>query len=367
MNAEIDARGTTTSITSSAWLLFATQNAFSRASISSWPAPGGSTKTSIAPSSASSSPTACTSSSRRSARAFSSTTTRYASALPRISSGTPSFRPSWLIIAAIVRMSMYSSISGPTPLATTLRHRGGHFVERREGREQRRGVRESRVEPQDGLRDQRERALRADQQLRQVVAGRRLDQLAAAADHLAGGEHRFDAEHVVARDAVLHRAHAARVGRDVAAEARAVLARVDRIDEAVRGELRVELIELHARLDDARRRWPRRPRGSGSCARTRRRCRRAAGCRRPRGRCRRRAPSPGTPCWFATRRIAATCSVVAGRSTAAGRVGVGGERLVVGVVVVDRVAGEQLVGADDASRRARAISAAVSACAATPR
>ena len=50
--------------------------------------------------------------------------------------------------------------------------------------------------------------------------------------------------------AVLHGAHATRVGRDVAAEARAVLTRIDRIDELVRRRHLVELVEGDARLHD---------------------------------------------------------------------------------------------------------------------
>ena len=46
--------------------------------------------------------------------------------------------------------------------------------------------------------DQRQGALRADQQLGEVVAGRGLDELAAGADDLAVGQHDLEAEHVVA-------------------------------------------------------------------------------------------------------------------------------------------------------------------------
>ena len=56
-------------------------------------------------------------------------------------------------------------------------------------------------------------------ELGEVVAGRRLHELAAGADDLAVGQHDLEPQHVVARDAVLHRAHAAGVGVDVAAEA----------------------------------------------------------------------------------------------------------------------------------------------------
>ena len=87
-------------------------------------------------------------------------------------------------------------------------------------------------------------------ELREVVAGGGLHELAAGADDLAGGQHRFEAEHLVAGDAVLHRAHAAGVRGDVAAEARAVLARVDGVGEAERRERLVELGEGDAGLHD---------------------------------------------------------------------------------------------------------------------
>ena len=67
---------------------------------------------------------------------------------------------------------------------------------------------------------------------------------------LAGAEDRFDAEHLVAGDAVLHRPHAAGVRGDVAAEARRVLPGEHRVDQAVRGGRFVELGERHAGLDD---------------------------------------------------------------------------------------------------------------------
>ena len=52
------------------------------------------------------------------------------------------------------------------------------------------------------------------------------------------------------RHAVLHRAHSARVRRDVAAEARGALAREHRVDEAVGPGRFVELFERDARLHD---------------------------------------------------------------------------------------------------------------------
>ena len=106
------------------------------------------------------------------------------------------------------------------------------------------------VETQDGPRDQRERALRADHQLGEVVTAGRLHELAARGDHFTGPEHRFDAEHVMAGHAVLDGSHTSGIGRHVAPEARRLLAGEDRIDEAVRRQRRVELGEGDPRFDD---------------------------------------------------------------------------------------------------------------------
>ena len=87
-------------------------------------------------------------------------------------------------------------------------------------------------------------------QLGQVVAGGGLHELAAGADHLAGGQHRLEAEHVVAGDPVLDGPHAAGVGGHVAAERLADLAGEDRVDEAVGGRGRASSSRQgHAGLD----------------------------------------------------------------------------------------------------------------------
>jgi len=131
-----------------------------------------------------------------------------------------------------------------------LRHRRHHVVEHAERRHHRAVVLGAGIELERGLGDERERALGADDQLRQVVAGRRLDEPAPGADHVAVGQRGFEAEHLMAGHAVLHRAHAARVGGDVAAEAGAVLARVHRVDEPVRSRDLVELAQGDTRLHD---------------------------------------------------------------------------------------------------------------------
>jgi hypothetical protein len=55
---------------------------------------------------------------------------------------------------------------------------------------------------------------------------------------------------LLACDAVLDRAHAARVRRHVATERRAVLARIHGVDESERRQRGIELVESHAGLHD---------------------------------------------------------------------------------------------------------------------
>ena len=138
--------------------------------------------------------------------------------------------------------------------ADTTRDDGGdrsrHVLEHRERREHGGLVLGTRIQLEDRLRDERQRAFGPDDELGEVVAGRRLHEPAAGADHVAVGEDGLEAEHLVTRDAVLHGAHAAGVRGDVAAEARAVLTRVHRIHELVRCGHLVELVEGDAGLHD---------------------------------------------------------------------------------------------------------------------
>ena len=65
------------------------------------------------------------------------------------------------------------------------------------------------------------------------------------------GEHDLQAEHEVSGDAVLHAAHAAGIGGDVAADAGDVdTARVGRVQQAVLGDRRTDCGGDHAGLDD---------------------------------------------------------------------------------------------------------------------
>src|SRR5262245_18627868 len=127
---------------------------------------------------------------------------------------------------AMVSMSMYSSIRGSTE-CEQLRERTRDLLEHLERREARAAVRQARHELEHDLGDDRERAFRADHELCQVVAAGHFHELATGADHLAGREHRGQAEYLVARHAVLDRLHATGVGADVAADRRAVFARDD--------------------------------------------------------------------------------------------------------------------------------------------
>ena len=81
--------------------------------------------------------------------------------------------------------------------------------------------------------DDRQRAFRPDEQLRQVVADDVLHRLRAGADDLAGRQHRLEREHVALRRAVLERARPAGALGDVAADRRLLEAgRIRRIEQA---------------------------------------------------------------------------------------------------------------------------------------
>ncbi len=89
-----------------------------------------------------------------------------------------------------------------------------------------------RHQPQDDLRDDGERPLGPDQQVRQVVADDVLDDLPAGLDDLAGRQHRLEAQHVLLGRPVLERARPAGALGDVAADDRLPQRRrVRRIEE----------------------------------------------------------------------------------------------------------------------------------------
>ena len=55
--------------------------------------------------------------------------------------------------------------------------------------------------------------------------------------------------HIIARYAVLDCTHAARIGADVAADARGLFARIGRIEQAALLDIRLQILEQHTRLD----------------------------------------------------------------------------------------------------------------------
>ena len=98
------------------------------------------------------------------------------------------------------------------------------------------------------LTDHAERALRADQQVREVVAGRRLAGPRARAHDLAAGGDDRERQHVLAHGPVAHRGRAARACRGHAAE-RGVGTRIDREEDTVFAQALLELPARDTRLD----------------------------------------------------------------------------------------------------------------------
>ena len=107
-------------------------------------------------------------------------------------------------------------------------------MHRREGAHHGRRRRLWRQQPQGHLGDDAQGALAADEQFGQRQPGAVLEPRPAQAHGTSIGEHRFEAEDVVARDAVLHTTQAARVGCRVAADgADLERRRIRRIPESV--------------------------------------------------------------------------------------------------------------------------------------
>ena len=88
-------------------------------------------------------------------------------------------------------------------------------------------------QPHRDLGDDAQRALRPDEEPLEVVPGHVLDRPPAQPQHVPARQHDLQPQHVVAGDAVLQAARAARVGRHVAADRALVDAgRVGRVEEA---------------------------------------------------------------------------------------------------------------------------------------
>ena len=107
------------------------------------------------------------------------------------------------------------------------------------------------VEAHGELGDDAERPLRADQQPRQVVAGRRLARALRRLDDRAVGHHRGQVEHVLAHGAVAHGRGAGGARRRHAADGRLLGAGVDREEQAEIAQVVVELLARHAGLHHA--------------------------------------------------------------------------------------------------------------------
>ena len=90
-----------------------------------------------------------------------------------------------------------------------------HVVEGADDRRHRRG---QRSQPQGRLGDHAERALGADEEALEVVAGHVLHRATAEAHGPPVGQHHLEAEDVVGGDAVLHAAQPAGVGGQVPAD-----------------------------------------------------------------------------------------------------------------------------------------------------
>ena len=106
------------------------------------------------------------------------------------------------------------------------------------------------LEAQGHLGDHAQRAFGADQEPREVVAGRGLACPRAGADHRAVGQHRLQRQHVVLHRPVAHGVRARRPGRRHPAD-RGVRAGVDREEEALAAEALVQRDAVHAGLHDA--------------------------------------------------------------------------------------------------------------------
>ena len=237
------------------------------------------------------------------------------------SSGTPRSSPAAWVMPPITRTSTYSRMDGLMPLLHDVRHRLGHLRQRGEGGQDRGRRREPGLELDGHLGRDGQGALGADEQLGQVVAARALDELAAGPQHGAVGQHHLEPEHVMAGHPVADGAHAAGVGGHVAAERAALLAGRDRVDQAQRRQLAVELLERHARLHHGDLVLGVDLHGSASCGRRPAGCRRRRARPRPRARCRCPGPPPARRVRSPACRTSDTSSVEPGSTTASGTTG----------------------------------------------
>ena len=129
-------------------------------------------------------------------------------------------------------------------------HRIRRLAEGAEARAERCARGRQRQQAQRGLGHDAEQPLAAGEHADEIEAGLVLVRAPAGAQHAAIGEHDLETEHVVARHAVFQTARAARVRRDVSADAAILQARgVRRVVEPLRAHRRLELAGDDARLD----------------------------------------------------------------------------------------------------------------------
>ena len=102
---------------------------------------------------------------------------------------------------------------------------------------------------QQALGDDRQRALRADEQVLERQSARVLHLLAADFQHRAVRKDDLQPAHIIACYAVLDRTHTTRVGADVAADARGLFARIGRVKQAALLDIRLQILEKHTRFD----------------------------------------------------------------------------------------------------------------------
>ena len=107
---------------------------------------------------------------------------------------------------------------------------------------------------QQALGDDRQRTLRADEQVLERQSARVLHLLAADFQHRAVRKNDLQPAHIIACYAVLDCTHTARIGADVAADARGFFTRVGRIKQTTFLDISLQILEQHTRLGGDRHR-----------------------------------------------------------------------------------------------------------------
>ena len=128
-----------------------------------------------------------------------------------------------------------------------LDHRARAAIDRIEGADCRRHRLLHRVQPHRDLGDDAERAFRADEEAREIVAGSRFLRAARGLDDAAIGEHDLERQHVLAHGAIAHGVRARGARRRHAAEGR-IGPRIHREEKAGVLDVLVQLLARYARL-----------------------------------------------------------------------------------------------------------------------